>query len=85
MARELVLDVEAVLADGTVVSSMNRMLNNNAGYDLKHLLIGTEGTLGVIYCTCCDRGVCNDRNVGFAAVGFIGVDVDSDDLESRGE
>jgi FAD/FMN-containing dehydrogenase len=48
MAREQVLGLEAVLADGTVVSSMNRMLKNNAGYDLKQLFIGSEGTLGVI-------------------------------------
>ncbi|MEO1202442.1 MAG: FAD-binding oxidoreductase, partial [Pseudomonadota bacterium] len=48
MAREQVLGLEAVLADGTVVSSMNRMLKNNAGYDLKQLFIGTEGTLGII-------------------------------------
>lgn len=48
MAREQVLGLEAVLADGTVVSSMNRMLKNNAGYDLKQLFIGTEGTLGIV-------------------------------------
>ena len=48
MAREQVLGLEAVLADGTVLSSMNRMLKNNAGYDLKHLFIGSEGTLGLI-------------------------------------
>jgi FAD/FMN-containing dehydrogenase len=48
MMRELILGVEAVLADGTVISSLNRMLKNNAGYDLKHLFIGSEGTLGVI-------------------------------------
>ncbi len=46
--RDLVLGVEAVLADGTIISSLNRMLKNNAGYDLKHLFIGSEGTLGVI-------------------------------------
>jgi FAD/FMN-containing dehydrogenase len=46
--RQLVLGLEVVLADGTVVSSMNKMLKNNAGYDLKHLFIGSEGTLGVI-------------------------------------
>jgi FAD/FMN-containing dehydrogenase len=48
MMRELVLGLEAVLADGTVISSLNRMIKNNAGYDLKQLFIGSEGTLGVI-------------------------------------
>ena len=48
MAREQVLGLEAVLADGTIISSMNRMLKNNAGYDLKQLFIGSEGTLGLI-------------------------------------
>jgi FAD/FMN-containing dehydrogenase len=48
MMREGVLGLEAVLADGTVISSLNRMIKNNAGYDLKQLFIGSEGTLGVI-------------------------------------
>jgi FAD/FMN-containing dehydrogenase len=48
MMRALVLGLEAVLADGTVVSSLNRMLKNNSGYDLKQLFIGTEGTLGIV-------------------------------------
>ena len=48
MMRSLVLGLEAVLADGTVLSSINHMLKNNAGYDLKQLFIGTEGTLGVV-------------------------------------
>jgi FAD/FMN-containing dehydrogenase len=48
MMREQVLGVEAVLADGRVVSSLNRMIKNNTGYDLKQLFIGSEGTLGVI-------------------------------------
>lgn len=48
MAREQVLGLEAVLADGTVISSMNEMLKNNAGYDLKQLFIGSEGTLGIV-------------------------------------
>jgi FAD/FMN-containing dehydrogenase len=48
MMRNLVLGLEAVLADGTVVSSMSRMLKNNAGYDVKQLFIGTEGTLGIV-------------------------------------
>ncbi len=46
--RELVLGLEAVMADGTVLSMMNKGLKNNTGLDLKHLFIGTEGTLGVI-------------------------------------
>lgn len=48
MMRELVLGLETVLADGTVLSSRNAMLKNNAGYDLKQLFIGSEGTLGVV-------------------------------------
>ena len=48
MTREQVLGLEAVLADGTVISSMNEMLKNNAGYDLKQLFIGSEGTLGIV-------------------------------------
>src|SRR5262249_6530678 len=35
MMRSLVLGIEAVLADGTVLGSLNRMLKNNSGYDLK--------------------------------------------------
>ena len=48
MMRNLVLGLETVLADGTVMSSMNRMLKNNAGYDMKQIFIGSEGTLGVV-------------------------------------
>ncbi|HET6607602.1 MAG TPA: FAD-binding oxidoreductase [Rhodopila sp.] len=48
MAREMVLGLEVVLPDGTLVTSLNKMLKNNAGYDLKQLFIGSEGTLGVI-------------------------------------
>ena len=48
MMRNLVLGLEVVLADGTIVSSMNQMLKNNAGYDIKQMFIGSEGTLGII-------------------------------------
>lgn len=48
MMRTQILGLEAVLADGTVLSSMNWMLKNNSGYDLKQLFIGSEGTLGII-------------------------------------
>lgn len=48
MTRELVLGMEVVLPDGTVLTSLNKMQKNNTGYDLKHLFIGAEGTLGVV-------------------------------------
>lgn len=48
MTRDTVLGLEAVLADGTVVSSMNRYIKNNSGFDLKQMFIGSEGVLGVI-------------------------------------
>ncbi len=46
--RQLVLGLEVVLADGTLISSLDKMIKNNAGYDLKQLFIGSEGTLGII-------------------------------------
>src|SRR3984957_6503022 len=48
MMRELVLGLEAVMADGTVVDALNPLIKNNAGYDIKQLFIGTEGPLGVV-------------------------------------
>jgi FAD/FMN-containing dehydrogenase len=47
-ARDLCLGIEAVLADGTVLHGLKRLRKDNAGYDLRHLLIGSEGTLGII-------------------------------------
>jgi len=48
MMRDMVLGLEVVLADGTVLSSLNTLIKNNTGYDLKQLFIGAEGTLGII-------------------------------------
>ncbi|SMG49049.1 FAD-binding oxidoreductase [Paraburkholderia susongensis] len=48
MMRDQVLGLEAVFANGEVASGMHKMIKNNSGYDLRHLLIGSEGTLGVI-------------------------------------
>lgn len=48
MMREQTLDVEAVLADGTIIGGLHSMIKNNTGYDLRDLLIGSEGTLAVI-------------------------------------
>jgi len=48
MARDLVLGIEAVLADGRVFNGLKRLRKDNTGYNLKQLLIGAEGTLGII-------------------------------------
>jgi FAD/FMN-containing dehydrogenase len=48
MARDLVLGIEAVLADGTVIAALNKVMKNNTGYDVRQLFIGSEGTLGII-------------------------------------
>jgi len=47
-ARELCLGVEAVLADGRLYRGLNALKKDNTGYDLKDLLIGAEGTLGIV-------------------------------------
>ncbi|HTK34776.1 MAG TPA: FAD-binding oxidoreductase [Caulobacteraceae bacterium] len=46
--RALVLGIEAVLPDGSVFEGLKRLRKDNTGYDLKQLLIGAEGTLGVV-------------------------------------
>jgi len=48
MMRAMVLGLEAVLADGTVIDALNPLMKNNTGYDLKQLFIGSEGTLGIV-------------------------------------
>ena len=48
MTRDMVLGLEAVLADGTVLKGVRKYIKNNTGTDLKQLFIGTEGTLGVV-------------------------------------
>ena len=48
MTRQLVLGLEYVLPDGRIVSSLKKIIKDNSGYDLKQLLIGSEGTLGII-------------------------------------
>jgi FAD/FMN-containing dehydrogenase len=46
--RHRVFGLEAVLPDGSIYSDLTRVVKNSAGYDLKHLLIGAEGTLGIV-------------------------------------
>ncbi|WP_299623633.1 FAD-binding oxidoreductase [uncultured Tateyamaria sp.] len=47
-ARDLVLGVEAVLPSGEIYNGLSRLRKDNTGYDLRHLMVGAEGTLGVI-------------------------------------
>jgi len=48
MARDQVLGLEVVLADGRIMSNLRETIKDNSGYDLKQLFIGSEGTLGII-------------------------------------
>jgi len=47
-AKELVLGLEVVFPDGTIMSGLRRLRKDNTGYDLKQLFLGSEGTLGII-------------------------------------
>lgn len=47
-ARDLCLGIEAVLPNGDIYSALSPLRKDNTGYDLRHLLIGSEGTLGII-------------------------------------
>ncbi len=47
-ARDLCLGVEAVLPNGEVLRGLSRLRKDNTGYDLRHLILGAEGTLGII-------------------------------------
>jgi len=48
MTRQLVLGLEGVLADGTIISGLKKIVKDNSGYNLNQLFVGSEGTLGVV-------------------------------------
>ena len=48
--RDLCLGIEAVLPDGQIFHGLKTLRKDNTGYDLRHLLIGSEGSLGIITC-----------------------------------
>ena len=48
VAREMALGLEVVLADGRILNGLSKLKKDNTGYDLRHLFIGAEGTLGFI-------------------------------------
>jgi len=48
MTRNLVLGLEVVMANGSIISSMKKIIKDNSAYDLKQMFIGSEGTLGII-------------------------------------
>jgi FAD/FMN-containing dehydrogenase len=52
MARDLVLGLEVVLADGRVMDTLTGLRKDNTGYDVKSLFLGAEGTLGIITAAC---------------------------------
>ncbi|MDX8528521.1 FAD-binding oxidoreductase [Mesorhizobium sp. MSK_1335] len=67
--RHRVLGLEAVLPDGRVFCDLTRVLKTSAGYDLKHLFIGAEGTLGIVTRV----AVRLDQVVGASATALVGV------------
>lgn len=70
--RALVLGVEAVLADGSIYSALTPLKKDNRGFDLKQLLIGSEGTLGIITAATLQLvPAIADRVVVWAGVGSI--------------
>ena len=68
--RDLVLGIEAVLPSGEVFHGLKRLRKDNTGYDLKQLLIGAEGTLGVVTAASLKLfPILHDRCVAVVALG----------------
>src|SRR5207237_7625898 len=73
IARSHALGIEAVLPDGRVLNTLNKLKKDNTGYDLKNLFIGAEGTLGVITAAVL-RLVPRPRSVETAFAGVASAD-----------
>lgn len=71
--RDLVLGIEAVLPNGEVLNTLHKLRKNNMGYDLRHLLIGSEGTLGIIT-ACTLKLFPPERHDAQAFVGMANID-----------
>jgi FAD/FMN-containing dehydrogenase len=52
MTRDLVLGLEVVLPDGRIWNGLRKLRKNNTGYDLKQMILGSEGTLGIVTAAC---------------------------------
>lgn len=69
-ARNLCLGLEAVMADGTVFNGLKNLYKDNSGYDLRHLMIGSEGTLAIITAANLKTvPFCEDKFVAMVKVG----------------
>lgn len=76
MARQNVRGLEVVLADGTILTSLNKLIKNNAGYDWTQLFIGSEGTLGVVTRVVLGlHPIVRDRSAALCAVASFGAAV----------
>ena len=76
MARDLVLGLEVVLADGRILESLSSLRKDNTGYDVKSLFLGAEGTLGIITAASVKLfPMIRDRATAFVAVSDVGAAV----------
>lgn len=88
-ARDLCLGLEVVTAGGAIWNGLKRLRKNNAGYDLRDVFIGSEGTLGVITAAVLRLHVRpRGRSVALVAIASIGaatelLDIARDELDSR--
>jgi len=84
-ARNLCLGLEAVLPDGSIWNGLRRLRKDNTGYDLRSLLIGAEGSLGVITAACLKLGpLPRDRLAIFATIPTLEAALDILNLFQEG-